>query len=314
VKLDITMERRRLDGAVAFLCVAEHLNFRAAASSLGISPSALSQTIKGLESDLGVALFSRTTRSVNLTEAGRMFLEQARPAVEGLRAAFTAIEAYGAAPAGLLRLNTSRGVMPFLIEPVLDGFRRAHPQVKIELFADDGLTDIVEGGFDAGIRLGELLRPDMVALRLSPPFRFAVVAAPAYLARRGTPHSPEELARHDCIRFRHASSGTIYRWEFEDGERAFEIAVDGSVIVNDTAVMIAAALRGAGLTYVAEPVVANHLEAGRLTGILEDYWPQSPGLFLYYPSRTQALPKLRAFVEFMRQTVIAQGEAGWKAA
>src|SRR5690606_29844626 len=274
------MERRRLDGAVAFLCVAEHLNFRAAASSLGISPSALSQTIKGLESDLGVALFSRTTRSVNLTEAGRMFLEQARPAVEGLRAAFTAIEAYGAAPAGLLRLNTSRGVMPFLIEPVLDGFRRAHPQVKVELFADDGLTDIVEGGFDAGIRLGELLRPDMVALRLSPPFRFAVVAAPAYLSRHGTPRSPEELARHDCIRLRHAFSGAIYRWEFEEGQRAFEIAVDSSVIANAMAVMISASLRVAELAYVAEPVVINHLEAGRLTGVIEDHWPRSPGLFL----------------------------------
>ncbi|TKT76210.1 LysR family transcriptional regulator [Aquamicrobium sp. LC103] len=311
MKHNFTITRRRLDGVLAFLCVAERRSFRAAAAALGVSPSALSQTIKALEQDLGVALLARTTRSVNLTEAGSLFLEQARPAIEALQASFASIEAYGGAPSGLLRLNASRGVLPFLLDPILQGFRQIHPQVKIELFADDGFADIVEGGFDAGIRLGELLRPDMIALRLTPPFRFAVVGAPDYLARHGKPRTPEQLRRHDCIRFRHATSGTIYRWELEKGERQFEIDVDGSLIVNDTALMLAAALRGAGLAYTAEPLVADHLRQGRLVGVLEEYWPASPGLFLYYPSRTQALPKLRAFVDFIRHGIPEDVAAGW---
>jgi DNA-binding transcriptional LysR family regulator len=300
VKKDFTKTRGRLDAVHAFLSVARKRSFRAAASELGISPSALSQTIKALERDVGVALFARTTRSVNLTEAGRLFLEQAAPAMEGLEASFAAVESYGSVPSGLLRINASRGVMSFLVEPVLNGFVRAYPDVDVELFADDGISDIVEEGFDAGIRLGDMVRPDMVAVRLSPPFRFAIAASPDYLERRGRPGTPEELREHDCIRFRYATSGAIARWEFVRDSRDLEIAVDGQVIVNDTAIMVTAALQGAGLVQTAEPLLAEHFGAGRLVSVLEDYWPATPGVFLYYPSRSQALPKLRAFVDFMR--------------
>jgi DNA-binding transcriptional LysR family regulator len=301
MKNGFTIRRSQLDGALAFLRVAEHRNFRAAAADLGVSPSALSQTVKNLEASLGVSLLARTTRSVGLTEAGALFLEQLRPSAEGLQKAFEAVHTFAGRPSGLLRINASRGVIPFLLGPVVDGFCRAYPDVDVELFADDGLADIVEGGFDAGIRLGELLQQDMVAVRLSPPFRFCIAASPAYLEAYGVPERPEDLGHHRCIRFRHASSGGIYRWEFQEGEREYEMAVDGPLIVNDTTIMVAAALRGAGLVYTAEPVVADLVVEGRLRTVLEAFWPVSPGLFLYYPSRSQALPKLRAFVHHMRK-------------
>ncbi|WP_157019286.1 LysR family transcriptional regulator [Mesorhizobium xinjiangense] len=294
------MSRNQLDAVVAFLHVVEHRSFRAAAADLGVSPSAVSQLVRTLEASAGVTLLSRTTRSVGLTEAGALFLERAQPAVDQLDDAFDVVREFGGRPSGLLRLNAPRGVIPFLIGPVLDGFAKAHPDIEIELFADDGFADIVAGGFDAGIRVGEYLQADMVALRLSPPFRFCIAAAPDYLAARGTPQRPEDLKAHDCIRFRQTSSGAIYRWELDDGEREIEMSVAGRLIVNDTPTMLAAARRGAGLIYGAEPTIAEDLADGRLVGVLESYWPHSPGLFLYYPSRAQALPKLRVFIDFMR--------------
>lgn len=310
MKNEFTIRRHHIDGALAFLRVAEHRNFRAAATELGISPSALSQTVKNLEASLGVALLSRTTRSVGLTEAGALFLEQLRPSAEGMRKAFEAVETFAGSPSGLLRINAPHGVVPFLLDPILDGFAKAYPQVEIELFADDGLTDIVKEGFDAGVRLGELLQADMVAVRLSPPFRYCVAASPAYLDAHGSPLRPEDLRTHRCIRFRQTTSGSIYRWEFQENDREFEISVDGPLIVNDTSVQTAAALRGAGLTYTAEPIVAPHVEAGRLRMVLEEFCPVSPGIFLYYPSRAQALPKLRAFVQHMRKAAAEMRVAG----
>jgi len=298
MKNGFTIQGRLLDGAVAFLEVAERRSFRAAATELGVSPSALSQTIKALETSLGTSLLSRTTRSVGLTEAGSVFLEQLRPSLDGLEKAFETVQAFVGHPSGLLRLNMPRGVIPFLLDPILDEFAKAHPDVQVEIFADDGFTDIVAEGFDAGVRLGEYLATDMTAVRLSPPFQFCVAGAPSYFDKHGTPARPEDLRLHQCIRFRGAKTG-VYRWEFQEGSRKFEIAVDGPLIVNDTSVQLSAALRGTGLIYSAEPIVAPYLERGALKTVLDRFRSTSPGLFLYYPSRAQALPKLRAFIDCM---------------
>ena len=303
MKHDFAIDARELDGIPAFLLVAEHRSFRAAAAELGVSPSALSQTIRALEARLGIALFHRTTRSVGLTEAGVLFLERARPAMVGFREALEAARSLSERPSGLLRINASRGVIAALIGPVLPSFIAAYPEVEVEIFADDGFVDIVKSGFDAGFRLGELLQADMVAVRVSPPFRFAIVGSPAYFERRGRPGTPEDLRHHACIRFRQMTSQGIYRWEFADGNRAYEIAVDGPLIVNDTSVNVAAAVDGIGLGYVAEPLIEQLVEQGRLETVLQQYVPDTPGMFLYYPSRAQAMPKLRAFVGYMREAL-----------
>lgn len=300
MKENFTINGRQVDGALAFLRVAERRSFRAAAAELGVSPSALSQTIKALEASLGVSLLSRTTRSVGLTEAGALFREQLRPSVEGLGKAFEAVQAFVDRPSGLLRLNMPRGVVPFLLDAIIDGFAKDYPEVDIEVFADDGFSDIVAGGFDAGVRLGEFLEADMIAVRLSPPFEFCVAGTPGYFECHGIPERPEDLRQHRCIRFRQASSGSIYRWEFQEGNREFEIGVGGPLIVNDTNVQIEAALRGTGLIYGAQPIIASYAAEGRLRTVLDSFRATSPGLFLYYPSRKQALPKLRAFVEYMK--------------
>ena len=302
MKPDFTIGRD-LDGLPAFLLVAERRSFRAAAAELGVSPSALSQTIKALEARLGIALFQRTTRSVGLTEAGERFLERARPAMAGFREAIDAARSLSERPSGLLRINASRGVIASLIGPVLPAFMAAYPELEVEIFADDGFVDIVGSGFDAGFRLGESLQADMVAVRVSPPFRFAIAGSPAYFDRRGKPGTAEDLRHHACIRFRQMTSQGIYRWEFEHGNRSFEMAVNGPLIVNDTSVSIAAAVDGLGLCYVAEPLVERLVEEGRLGLTLQDYMPETPGMFLYYPSRAQAMPKLRAFTDYMRQAL-----------
>ncbi|OWJ65966.1 LysR family transcriptional regulator [Inquilinus limosus] len=303
MKKPFTIERDQLDGVIAVLRVAERRSFRAAAAELGVSPSAISQTIRGLEARLGVALLTRTTRRVGLTEAGQRFLDRARPAVAEILAAFDAAQSLGEAVTGLLRLNMPRALVPFLAEPILAQFGAAHPALQIEIFAEDGLANIVAEGFDAGIRLGELLEADMVAVRLTPPFQFAVVGSPAYFARHGRPQRPEDLHRHACIGTRQSPQGPIYRWEFVEGSRAFDIAVAGPVIVNSGGLNLMAAAMGLGLAYTAAPAAQDQVAAGALEPVLQDFCPGTPGLFLYYPSRAQALPKLRAFIEFVHDTL-----------
>jgi DNA-binding transcriptional LysR family regulator len=303
MKNGFTISRDVADAIPAFLLVAERRSFRAAAGELGVSPSALSQTIKALEARMGVALLHRTTRSVGLTEAGERLLERARPAFDGLREAIEAARSLGGRPAGLLRINASRGVIASLIRLVLPSFIAAHPEVEVEIYADDGFADIVKGGFDAGFRLGESLEADMTAVRVSPPFRFAIAGSPAYFERRGRPQRPEDLTRHACIRFRQMTSQGIYRWEFMDGNRPLEIAVDGPLIVNDTAPNIAAAVDGIGLCYVAEPLIEELVAERRLEIVLDRFLPTTPGMFMYFPSRSQTMPKLRAFIDHMRQAL-----------
>ncbi|HTR17531.1 MAG TPA: LysR family transcriptional regulator [Acetobacteraceae bacterium] len=295
------MPRGPMDLVPHFLLVAERRSFTAAAAELGVTAAAVSYSIKQLEARVGVALFARTTRDVALTEAGLRFLELARPGAVQIEQAFAAARSLGSEPAGLLRLNLPRVALAGIIEPLLDGFCAAYPQVELEIAVSDQLVNIVEQGFDAGIRVGEMLEADMVAVRLLPSFRYCVVAAPSYLREHGTPERPEELRQHRCINYRQPTRGTLYRWEFTDSDgREMEIAVSGRIITNDSGVMMMAAVKGKGLAYTLDPTAAPLVAQGKLQRVLEPYCPSSPGFFLYFPSRAQVMPKLRAFIDYAR--------------
>ncbi|MCM0021863.1 MAG: LysR family transcriptional regulator [Tagaea sp.] len=291
------MRSDALDGLLAFALVAERRNFTAAAAELRVTRSAVSQSIKTLERRLGVALFARTTRDVGLTEAGRVFYEGVRPAIDGVVAASEKVGGLGGKPSGLLRLNVPRVAIAGVIAPLLPAFRAAYPGVTVEVFADDGLANIVEDGFDAGVRLGELVEKDMVSIRLAPDDRLIAIGAPAYFARHGHPAHPRDLAAHACINFRQPTRKGLYRWEFERDGETFDVAVEGALIVNDTELKMRATLDGMGLSYELESVAAPHLKAGKLVATLADYAPRVPGFHLYFPARAQAMPKLRAFID-----------------
>lgn len=300
MKQNYTIPRNLLDGVEAFLRVADRASFRAAAEDLGVSPSAISQTVRQLEERIGVPLFIRTTRSVGLTEAGAVFHAQAAPAFATLVSAWEAARTLGERPAGLLRINMPRAVVPLLIEPIIADFCARYPDVDVEVIGEDALVDLAASGHDAGIRLGELLEADMVCVRLSPPFRFVIVGAPAYLDRHGRPQVPADLKAHACIRQRIGGSGVLLPWSLNDQGRAVDIAVSGRVIVSDNAAVVALAERGLGLAMVSEPLVVDQLEDGRLELVLDRFAPSSPGLFLHYPGHAQVLPKLRAFIDHVK--------------
>src|ERR1700742_4168616 len=232
MKQNFTVRQVSLDGVEAFLSVARHRSFRKAAAELGVTPSAISQAIRTLEARVGAALFIRTTRSVGLTEAGARFLSRAKPAYEELVAASAAARDLGQRPAGLLRLSVPRAVVPILLEPLIASFCRAYPEVEIEIAAREDLTDIAAEGFDAGIRFGQLIAADMVAVRLTPPFRLVIVGSPAYLARAGRPARPDDLRQHACLRFRR-SNGALALWQLNDNSRSTEVAVSGPLIAHD---------------------------------------------------------------------------------
>ncbi len=299
MKQNYTIARGALDGVEAFVRVAERRSFRQAAVDLGVTPSAVSQTVRALEARMGVTLFTRTTRSVGLTEAGERFLERARPAFEEIVAATTAARGLGLKPSGLLRLAMPGAVVPLILQPVLASFCAAHPDVVVETVASPELVDLAKGGFDAGIRLGEFIAADMVALRLTPPFRLIVVGSPDYFARCGRPRKPAELADHACVRLRR-SNGALGHWRVRAARGPLELAVTGPLIVNDVPTMLSAALGGVGLAQVPEPMAREHLASGELEEVLPEHAPSSPGLFLNFPSRAQVMPKLRAFVDHVR--------------
>ncbi|WP_224250229.1 LysR family transcriptional regulator [Hyalangium gracile] len=294
------MRLTQLNGLLAFVTVAERRGFSSAARALGVSPSALSQAIRNLEARVGVPLFVRTTRSVSLTEAGERLLARGGPSLREALAAVEDASSGGDAVVGRLRLSVPRIAAPVVIEPVLPILRREYPQLSIEISVDDRSVDIVAEGFDAGIRLSEALERDMVAVRASPPFRFVVVGAPSYLEARGMPQVPKDLLTHECIGYRSLTTGTLYQWEFERRGREQQVAIRGSLVCNDASLMMRAAVAGLGLAYVNEQVVAGDVEAGRLRVVLGDYAPEVPGFFLYFPSRAQKLPKLRAFIDAVR--------------
>lgn len=299
MKQDLTIPHGALDGIEAFLRVAERRSFSAAASDLGVSPSAISQTIKGLEARVGAPLFMRTTRSVGLTQAGEQFLERAAPAYAGLAEAYEAARNLGNRPAGRLRINLMRGAIQPLFEPIIAGFCDAYPEIELEIYADDALSDLSAGGFDAGVRMGESLDADVIAVRLTPPFRFTAFGAPSYFERYGKPQHPSELRDHRCVRLRLASGG-LMPWSFLDGNREVEVGVSGPVIVNDQSAILMAVRSGIALGMTAEPVLTEHLERGELEIVMGDRAVSTAGLFLYYPSRKQVMPKLRAFIDYAR--------------
>ena len=299
MKQDLTIPHGALDGIEAFLRVAERRSFSAAAADLGVSPSAISQTVKALEARVGAPLFMRTTRSVGLTQAGEMFLERAAPAYAGLADAYEAARNLGNRPAGRLRINLMRGAVQPMFEPIIAGFCDTYPEIELEIFADDALSDLSAGGFDAGVRMGESLDADVIAVRLTGPFRFVVAGTPAYFAKYGRPETPEDLRHHRCVRFRLAS-GALMPWTFEKGNREFDVAVTGPVIVNDWIAATVAMRSGIAMIMTAEPVAKTLVESGDVELVLTEYASATSGLFLYYPSRKQVMPKLRAFIDYVR--------------
>ena len=299
MKQNFTVRQGALDGVEAFLSVAQHRSFRRAAAALGVTPSAMSQAVRALEARIGAVLFIRTTRSVGLTEAGDRFLSRAKPAFEELVAASEVAHDLGQRPAGLLRLSVPHAMVPILLERLIASFCQAYPEVEVEIAASKELVDLAAEGFDAGVRLGQFIAADMVAVRLTPPFRFIVVGSPAYLARCKRPARPDDLREHACLRWRR-SSGAIALWSLNDQGRAIEIAVSGPLIASDFPTMLGAALEGVGLAQVPEPIAAAAVKAGKLVQVLEKFAPMAPGVFLYYPGRAQMTPKLRAFIDHVK--------------
>src|SRR5437763_7492891 len=300
MKRNFTVRRGALDGLAAFLAVAEHRSFRRAAAELGVTPSAVSQAIRALEAHVGAALFSRTTRSVGLTDAGERFHSRAKPAFEELIAAREIARDAGQRPTGRLRLTVPRAVVPVLLEPMIASFCQANPEVEVEIAVNEELVDIAAEGFDAGIRLGQFIEADMIALRLSPPFPLIVVGSRDYLSERGRPQAIADLRDHSCLRLRR-SNGSIASWSFRDGNQTVEAVVSGPLIASDFPTLVGAAIEGLGLAQVPEPVALGRINAGKLEHVLARFAPQTPGVFLYYPGHRQMLPKLRAFIDHVKQ-------------
>ena len=309
MKQNFTVRNGALNGLEAFLSVAERRSFRRAAAELGVTPSAVGQSVRALEARVGAALLTRTTRSVGLTEAGARFLSRAKPAFEELVAAGEIARDLGQRPAGLLRLSAPRAVVPILLEPLVASFCQAYPEIEVEIAASAELIDVAAEGFDAGVRLGQFIAADMVAVRLTPPFRLVVVASPAYLARRGRPERPEDLRHHACLRFRR-SNGALGLWSLNDGNRAVDIAVAGPLVANDFPTILGAAIQGMGLAQLPAPIAAEPVKAGKLVRVLDRFAPTAPGVFLYYPSRRQMSPKLRAFIDHVKSRAPGGGKGG----
>jgi DNA-binding transcriptional LysR family regulator len=306
MKQNFTVRQGALDGVEAFLSVAQHRNFRRAAADLGVTPSAISQAIRALEARVGAALFIRTTRSVGLTEAGERFLSRAKPAFEELVAASEIAREVGQRPTGLLRLSVPRGVVPLILEPVIASFCAAYPEIELEIAASDEIVDLAAGGFDAGIRLGQFIEPDMVAVRLTRPFPLVVVGSPAYLERRKRPQRIDDLRDHACLRMRR-TNGSIAPWPFLDGNKAIEAVVAGPLIAHDYPTLVGAAIRGVGLAQVPGPLARAPIADGRLQALLTRFAVTTPGVFLYHPGKRQMLPKLRAFIEHVKSRTRAAG-------
>ena len=299
MKQNFTVRQGALDGVEAFLSVAQHRSFRKAAAELGVTPSAMSQAVRTLETRVGAALFMRTTRSVGLTEAGERFLSRAKPAFEELVAASAVARDLGQRPTGLLRLTAPRAVVPTLLETLIAPFCQAYPDIEVEIAASPDLVDIAAEGFDAGIRQGQFIEADMIAVRLKPSHPLAVVGSLDYLRRRQRPELIDDLRQHACLRMRRAN-GSIAPWSFVNGNEAVEVIVSGPFIANDVPTVLGAAVEGLGLAQVPGPIAAGAVKAGKLVRVLERFAPMAPGLFLYYPGNRQMMPKLRAFIDYVK--------------
>jgi DNA-binding transcriptional LysR family regulator len=292
----------------AFLAVARLRSFSSAARELGVSRSAVSQAVRQLEEQLRVVLLARTTRSVALTDAGRRLVEGAAPALAQAVATLTEVSAQPGEAVGRLRLSVPRVAVPFVIEPVLPTFRTRHPRVEVEVVIEDRLVDIVAEGYDAGIRLSEIIDRDMVQVRLTAPCRFVVVGTPEYLARNGKPERPEDLLHHECITFRSSTTGALYAWELERGRRTWRVPVRGGLVLNDGIVCTSMAKLGLGLAYALEEMVSDELSSGQLQRVLEPFAPTVPGYFIYFPSRAQRSTPLRLFVDTAKELLLRSGK------
>lgn len=294
----------RLDafsGLTEFLAVAKHGSFRAAAAVLRVTPAAVSQAIKALETRTGMPLLLRTTRSVALSDAGASLLARLRPAATEIDEALEEITAMRRRPAGQLLLTVPRIALDLVINPVLPAFREMFPDIKVELDVRDESVDLGPSGIDAGIRIGRFIERDMVAVRLTPDFQWRVLGAPSYFASRGKPRAPSDLLGHECIGYRFPTAKNLYRWQFKDGRRDLSIDVPGAVVVNDHLTMIALAKAGMGLTFTADLIAKPHLADGTLESVLDGYSMKTGGLYLYFPDKSQRQPKLRAFIDFAKR-------------
>jgi DNA-binding transcriptional LysR family regulator len=292
--------RDDLSGLRALLCVAQKRSFTAAAAELRVSPSAVSQSVRALEDRVGVRLLARTTRNVGLTEAGAQFVARVQPALTQIGEAFDSLGESRGRPSGLLRLTMLRTGYADVFRPILARFLAEYPDISVDIALEEALSNIVADGFDAGLRLGHTLDREMVAVRVSDDQRIVVVGSPAYLASHGKPSHPSALHVHDCISLRKLTRGTVDRWRFVDDGKQLEIAVEGQIVTNDGAVLLDAALDGLGLAYVFESMVRELVAERRLVRVLDGYCPQIPGYFLYYPSRANLAPKLKALVDFLK--------------
>jgi DNA-binding transcriptional LysR family regulator len=294
------MPRSDLNDIVAFLAVARERSFTRAAARLGVSQSALSQTLRGLETRLGLRLLTRTTRSVAPTEAGERLLRAAGPRLDDIDAELAALTALRDTPSGTIRITAHDHVVRTILWPTLAKLLPRYPAIRVEIVIDYGLTDIVAGRYDAGVRVGEMVAKDMIAVRIGPDMRSAVVGAPAYFAARARPKAPQDLTAHACINLRLPTHGGLYAWEFEKAGRSLHARVDGQLVFNATAPMLEAALAGFGLAYLPEDEVTAHLAQGRLIRVLADWCPPYAGYHLYYPSRRQPTPAFALLVDALR--------------
>ncbi len=288
-----------LSALATFLVVAEERSFTRAAKRQGVSPSAVSHSMRTLEEEIGVRLLARTTRSVALTEAGEQLLVRLRPALVEVGETIEQISGQRDKAAGRIRLLLPRLAVRSVLAPRLGKLSREYPEIILDVTTDDSRRDIVAEGFDAGIHFGEYIQKDMIAVRVSPDHRAAIVGSPAYFGTHPRPKAPRDLLHHHCINFRHGSAG-LYRWEFEKGKKSHSVAVNGTLIVDDLELVIRGAVEGVGLAFVADQEIASELKDGRLVRVLQDWCQPYPGFFLYYPSRRQQTAALSALVSILR--------------
>ncbi|RJG01310.1 LysR family transcriptional regulator [Noviherbaspirillum sedimenti] len=294
------MARENFNDLLAFVAVAREASFTRAAAQLGVSQSALSQTIRELEARLGIRLLTRTTRSVSPTEAGERLLQTVAPRFDEINAELAALSELRDKPAGTVRISTLEQAADAILLPKLAKLLPDYPDIKVEINTDYRLIDIVEQRFDAGVRFGDQVEKDMIAVRISPDVPTAIVGAPAYFAKRPLPKKPEDLTEHSCINLRLPTYGGLYAWELKKGKRALNVRVDGQLIVNAVPQLIKGTLAGLGLAFALKELVQEHIDAGHLISVLEDWCPAFPGYHLYYPTRRQSSPAFALVVDALR--------------
>lgn len=294
------MAHTKVNDLQAFLAVARDQSFTKAAGRLGITPSALSHTIRALEERLGVRLLARTTRNVAPTEAGERLMRSIAPLFDQIAAEVDALGELRNKPSGTIRVTCTDDQIELCLRPMLAGFLNAYPDITLEFYVDYGFTNVIEERFDAGIRLGEAISKDMIAVRIGPDWRLVVVGSPAYFKRNPPPRTPRDLTKHACVNIRHRPAGAVYAWEFEKNGKAFSVKVEGQLVFNSIMHVLNAAVDGIGLAYVPEELVAPYLADGRLKQVLTSWCPHFQGYHLYFPNRRQASPAFSAFVEALK--------------